>query len=158
MVADDLGQGLVDLGVARLHGHRGEVVRRQDALPGLRLLGLPPAELPHRGLGIGDARIDLHRAVRRIDAGELSLCHGDHIGHGGVLPFHRRAQADLSHCAKQDQQQRRRQAQEDQQLQPPSPIPQKALVHEYAGADHGQSQQPAQHRIFVQLQKGEAQQ
>ena len=74
--ADDLGQAVVDGQMDRLHAHGGEMVPIEDALPGQRVLGLLPAQIPHGGLGVGDAGVELHGPVRDKDAPDGPLLDG----------------------------------------------------------------------------------
>ena len=64
-------------GVAELDALVSEVIGAEDALPGLGGLGLAPAQLSHRGLGIGHALIDCAAAL--LYAFEFSVsCGSDH--------------------------------------------------------------------------------
>ena len=87
MKADDLRERIVDRGIARLHGHGREGVGFQDAVPGLGILRLAPAQIPHGRSSIGNAGIDLDRFVGCQDTGQLSVRHRDDVGHAAVWPL-----------------------------------------------------------------------
>ncbi len=133
------------------------MVRRQHALPGLRVLGLPPAQIPHRGLGVGNAGVDLHRAVLGIDAGELSVPQGDHVRHPGVLRHRGMGPvgtlAALAHGPEQHQQQ-----QKGPQPQEPLFAPKQLDANSYVNYKHHQALDPAVDRVLVHLQKEEPEQ
>ena len=99
--ADDLGQGVVDLGIARLHCHGRKMRAGAHTAPGLRVFRRLPPKLPDRGLGVGDAGEDLHRPVRGFHALHLAVAQGDNLSHAAAL-FHGGAQlrglADPPQC------------------------------------------------------------
>ena len=79
MIADDAGQAFDDGQVLGLHAHGGEFIRLKFSFPGLGLLGGAPAQLAHRGLGVGDAREYLHFAVGGVHAGQIALVDVNHV-------------------------------------------------------------------------------
>ena len=150
--AHDLGQGVIDLGIARLHGHGRKLHAGAHTAPGLGILRRAPAQLAHRGLGIGDAGEDLHRAVLGFHALDLAVGERHDLGHAAAL-FHRRAALIGSAHAPHDlaQQGSHRQQRDDAQVK--MPAAQKAPVQEGIERQQRDARAPGREGILVELQK-----
>ena len=158
VIAEDLHQGVHHRMVPGLHGHGGKGVADPDALPGLRGLGFLPAQLPHRGLGIGDARVDLHGPVGGTDAGEPALRHRNDVSHGRFVPGHGgdpalRGSGELEEQADQHQG-------SHEEPQPGQEARPRQELHPQQGPADQQDQQqgPAPEGVFAQLKEGEGNQ
>ena len=152
------GERVEDRVVAHLHGHGGKVVAYAHALPALRLLRLAPAQLAHRRLGIGNAGVDLHRLILRVNAGQVALGNRHNRRDPRVCLLHGRNGTDRRLGNTGTQHQHHDQHRPHAEARQTGRLRTQADADKQIDADGGGGQDPAQQRVLAQLQHQRAHQ
>ena len=149
VIADDLGERVIDRQVGRLHAHGRKVVAQAHAVPALHILRLAPAQLVHGRCGIGDTGIDLDRAVGGQHALHLSVAERDDLCPARAFPLDRRDRLHGRPCQKQDERKERDPSDPAQKAQAAS---RRAAAQKDKQRRRGDREQKAQKRILIQFQ------